>query len=60
MDLDPRDNQFVLIRRELTGQDDAVRNRVNGYLSLIIRMNMWQVVSFVISKEHPNQKPVEH
>ena len=53
-------DQLVLVRWQTTRQYGPVRNRVHRDFSLIIRMDMRQVMLVRVMKKHPDQNAIEH
>lgn len=58
MDFNPGDDQLVLLGREFASQNSSIFNRVNGYLALILSMDMWHVVFIRIIEKHPDKDAV--
>jgi hypothetical protein len=60
MDRYPGDHHLVLLGRQISCQQFAVRDRVNRNAALEFCMNMRQLVFIGIEKEHPDQDAIEH
>lgn len=60
MNLDPGDDQLVLLWRKFTGQQISILNGIYRNLSLVLRMNMRRAMLLNIMEKHPDQDPVKH
>ena len=60
MNLNSCENQDMLVRRKFVRQHRSIRNRVNDYFSVIVRVDMWHMMFFRIPEKHPNEYSLKH
>jgi rhodanese-related sulfurtransferase len=60
VNLDPCLYHFQLFWRHSAIKDQPIVNRNCGLFALVSNMNMWQMVTAIVSKKHQDKDSVEH
>lgn len=60
MDFNPCLNQSGFIGRYLTRKQRAIQDSKRGVLPLVLCVNVWKLMSFVIKEIQVNDQTVEH
>ena len=67
MNLNPCDNQLVLVGRQLARQDHSSRDGIDGHAALVVGMQVWRVMSLeesarrrLTAREHHGDQQLGH